>query len=50
MDFGELLCKIGLHKWGKTTSYRNGMSNYIDWKKTCERCGKRKTWITTRSE
>lgn len=39
------LCKIGIHKYGKATFISGALSNVRDWKKSCEKCGKVKTWV-----
>ena len=42
----SFLCKIGLHKWGKSNFISHGYeSNIRDYKKRCQKCGKIKTWI-----
>lgn len=42
----SFLCRIGFHKWNRPTYTDLGPSSHIrDWKKTCLRCGKRKSWV-----
>ncbi|MFA5613649.1 MAG: hypothetical protein WC993_04195 [Methanoculleus sp.] len=42
---GRILCRVGLHRWGKKHGYNEFSSNVIEWEQRCERCGKRKRWI-----
>ncbi len=44
----SFLCKIGLHKWGRSKFWMSASSNVRDWKKVCQRCGKTKTWVQAR--
>lgn len=46
----SFLCKIGVHKWGRSTSISHAFqSNTLDWKKRCKRCGKIKRWVTAKN-
>jgi hypothetical protein len=47
---GKILCFFGIHKWGKKYGYDIHMSNVIDWKKRCQRCGKIKDWVEAKPE
>lgn len=45
LDWRRLLCKIGLHDWGKPRAVYLGGSNVRDVEKRCRRCGKLKRWV-----
>ena len=45
MNFGLLLCKIGIHKWDRATFLSQTGSQVKDYKQRCLRCGKIKTWV-----
>jgi hypothetical protein len=45
VNFGLLLCRIGLHKWGKAHGFSQVSSNVVEMKQRCRRCGKVKRWI-----
>jgi len=47
---GKILCSLGIHKWGKKHGHDIFSSNVIDWTKRCQRCGKLKKWVETKSE
>lgn len=47
---GLILCRIGLHRWGRKRGYDEYSSNVIEWEQRCERCGKRKRWIETKRD
>ena len=40
----KILCKLGMHKWGKTKSFYQFGSNVTDYQQVCMRCGKVKKW------
>ncbi|MDH7593226.1 MAG: hypothetical protein QHG99_02580 [Methanomicrobiales archaeon] len=42
---GKILCRIGIHRWGKKFGHDEFGSSVIEWKKKCQRCGKLLTWI-----
>jgi len=42
---GRILCRIGLHRWGRKRGYNEFSSNVIEWEQRCERCGKKKQWV-----
>jgi hypothetical protein len=42
VNFGLLLCRIGLHKWGKAHGFSQVSSNVVEMK---QRCRKVKRWI-----
>jgi len=48
--FGNILCSVGIHEWGKKFGYDQHSSNVIEWKKRCQRCGKLKKWVAAKSE
>ena len=42
----SILCKLGIHRWGRATFIDMSIhSNVLDWKQSCVRCGKRITWV-----
>lgn len=42
----SILCKLGLHKWGKATFVDHSFhSSVLDYKQRCLRCGKKITWV-----
>ncbi len=43
-----LLCRIGIHRWGRKRGYNEYASNVVEWEQVCERCGRRKRWIETK--
>jgi hypothetical protein len=45
MEFGKLLCKIGLHDWSEPRIVYLEGSNVRDVEKYCKRCGKKKKWV-----
>jgi len=45
MNFGKILCKIGVHSWSKTRAHHIADSNVKDMEKYCKRCGKTKRWV-----
>ncbi|MCC7564746.1 MAG: hypothetical protein KO206_00490 [Methanomicrobiaceae archaeon] len=45
VSIGMLLCRVGIHAWGRRRGYNEYASNVIEWEQRCERCGKRKQWI-----
>lgn len=47
---GQILCRIGLHRWGRKRGYDQYSSNVIEWEQRCERCGKRKRWVETKRD
>ncbi|MBI4155063.1 hypothetical protein HY498_03190 [Candidatus Woesearchaeota archaeon] len=40
MVFGKILCKFGIHRWGKEKFWTSATSNVRDYQKHCLRCGK----------
>ena len=40
----SILCRLGMHKWGKVNSQHQFGSNVIDYQQKCLRCGKVKRW------
>lgn len=42
---GLILCRIGIHRWGRKRGYNEYSSNVIEWEQQCVRCGKRRRWI-----
>ncbi|WP_164913611.1 hypothetical protein [Methanoculleus taiwanensis] len=44
----SLLCRIGIHTWGRKRGYNEYASNVVEWEQICERCGRRKHWIETK--
>jgi len=47
---GLILCRIGLHRWGRKRGYDEYSSNVIEWEQRCERCGKRKRWVEVKRD
>jgi hypothetical protein len=47
--FGKILCKAGIHDWGKKFGYDQHSSNVIEWKQRCTRCGTLKQWVEAKS-
>ncbi len=47
---GVILCRIGLHQWGRKRGYDEYSSNVIEWEQRCERCGKRKRWVEAKRD
>lgn len=47
---GQILCRIGLHRWGRKRGYDEYSSNVIEWEQRCERCGKRKRWVEVKRD
>lgn len=47
---GLILCRIGLHRWGRKRGYDEYSSNVIEWEQRCERCGKRRRWIEVKRD
>ncbi len=47
---GLILCRIGIHQWGRKRGYDEYSSNVIEWEQRCERCGKRKRWVETKQD
>jgi hypothetical protein len=45
MSKTPLLCKLGLHKWGRPQGHHDFSSNVVDMKKRCLRCGIVKKWV-----
>jgi|GEM_PF-467325 hypothetical protein len=45
-----ILCRIGLHRWGRKRGYDEYSSNVIEWEQRCERCGKRKRWVEAKRD
>ena len=45
----SFFCKIGFHKWGRSSFIDHGYeSNIKDYKKRCEKCGKIKKWVKSK--
>lgn len=44
-SIGVILCKFGLHEWGRKRGYNDYSSNVIEWERVCQRCGKVERWI-----
>ncbi|MEG3055407.1 MAG: hypothetical protein RQM90_04505 [Methanoculleus sp.] len=42
---GLILCRIGIHRWGRKRGYNEYSSNVIEWEQRCVRCGKKRRWI-----
>jgi len=42
---GLILCRIGIHRWGRKRGYNEYSSNVIEWEQQCVRGGKRRRWI-----
>ena len=40
----NLLCKFGIHKWGKPKMTYIYGSNVNDFESSCSKCGKKKQW------
>jgi hypothetical protein len=40
-----VLCRLGMHQWGKKHGYNQYSSQVIDWSVECARCGKVKRWV-----
>jgi hypothetical protein len=40
----NILCELGLHKWGKVQIHFDFESNIKDYEKKCLRCGRIKKW------
>ncbi|HIH85363.1 MAG TPA: hypothetical protein PK336_02315 [Methanoculleus sp.] len=47
---GQILCRLGLHRWGRKHGYDDYSSNVIEWEQRCERCGKKKRWIEVKRD
>ncbi|MCK8518242.1 hypothetical protein [Methanoculleus sp. 7T] len=47
---GLILCRIGLHRWGRKRGYDEYSSNVIEWEQRCERCGTRKRWVEVKRD
>jgi len=47
---GKLLCRIGLHDWGKPHGLDQFSSNVVDWKKKCRRCNAVRRWVEHKQE
>lgn len=47
---GLILCRIGLHRWGRKRGYDEYSSNVIEWEQRCERCGQRKRWVEVKRD
>lgn len=47
---GLILCRIGLHRWGRKRGYDEYSSNVIEWEQRCERCGERKRWVEVKRD
>jgi len=45
---GGLLCRIGLHRWGRKLGYDQFSSSVIEWQQRCERCGEVRRWVETK--
>ena len=45
---GKILCSLGIHAWRRAGSQSNAMSNVIERKSICRRCGKAKTVFETK--
>ncbi|MDI6719797.1 MAG: hypothetical protein QMD46_09325 [Methanomicrobiales archaeon] len=45
---GGLLCRIGLHRWGRKRGYDQFSSSVIEWQQRCERCGEVRRWVETK--
>lgn len=47
---GKIMCKLGIHKWGKPRIHMIVSSNVKDYEKYCKRCKKMKRWSKPRED
>jgi len=41
----KILCRLGFHRWGRAVYETHALSNVLDYRQRCNRCGKTITWV-----